>query len=118
MTDRKSNRRPRWFHWESIEHFKFNYPSWDSFPGVYVLQNERGHTIYVGQGANVKSRIQTHALRFDFVGIKVRPERDKYRRMWFERRLLYRLRPRKNGVCPTELVHKFGCYKYAMGRGR
>lgn len=70
--------------------------------GVYVLYNDRGRVMYVGQSLGVSTRLQFHRLRMPTIGlIKIARVWDRDERELLESRLLYRLRPRFNGVLPT-----------------
>lgn len=105
--------RRNWSTW-TVERFLSTFTCWDVIPGVYVLQNTRGRTVYVGHGGNVRSRIISHRRRFNFSHIKVAVIRDDFDRKWLERKLLYRLRPEVNQSLPPTLygspagVHAFG----------
>lgn len=120
MADDKSTPRPpRWVRWESLEELRAYYPNCYDLAGIYVLQNERGRTVYVGQSADIKTRLSYHSRTFPFQAIKIRLEKNRYKRMWIERVLLYRLRPRRNAVCPTHMNGDTRyVYKFELGRGR
>lgn len=70
--------------------------------GVYVLYHE-GKVVYVGRGGLMRSRIQAHRRRFAFDAVKVAPIENVFEQKRLERRLLYRLRPSRNRVIPTNL---------------
>lgn len=116
-----SHNEPRhsWVTWGNYDQFLACYPGYRPFlPAVYVLFRG-GRVVYVGQSEDVKRRIQTHRLRFQFDAIKTRRVSDRADRMWLERKLLYRLRPRHNGTLPPELRgDPRYCYQFTPGERR
>lgn len=70
--------------------------------GVYVLYSG-GSVVCVGQSACIVDRLYCHALRFHFDSAKACAVPDKMQRRWLERKLLFRLRPKKNSVVPSVL---------------
>lgn len=75
-------------------------------PGVYVLYLG-AEVVYVGQSGNIRARMQMHRGRFQFDRAKVSLNEHKTERLYLERVLLVRLRPRRNGVVPTSVQHWF-----------
>lgn len=79
---------------------------WFGHGGVYALY-QGGELVYVGRTGNFCSRLRVHARRFPWEWCKLRVVSSTRQQMWFERRLLHRLRPTYNKQLPVDLRGAF-----------